>query len=201
MLQGLSNGVENDQNTANLQQPELAHKRLSNSSTTSNQSYDSTVEYAVPKHSYNQRGGSLRASDVSEASDLTSYGQQKITNPLFGVNAATHYAPGSIAASQHEAINEQTKHYERTSLPNGIRKAPEGQDNDAIKNEDALDGRKEVIVSPNQIAITEGGTATYTTDNNGKINVHVTVMINAGNYMHPYELKLTVTSTSNNIHT
>ncbi|XP_026738528.1 protein phosphatase 1 regulatory subunit 16A isoform X1 [Trichoplusia ni] len=179
-LQGLSNGVENDQNTANLQPHESSHKRLSNSSTTSNQSYDSTVEYAVPKHSYSQRGGSLRASDLSDSSELATYGQQKTTNPLFGVNAATHYAPGAITASQHEAINETSKHYERTSLPNGVRKAPEGQDNDVIKNEDALDGRKEVIVSPNQIAITEGGTATYTTDNNGKINVHVTVMINAG---------------------
>lgn len=197
MLQGLSNGVENDQNTANLQPPELSHKRLSNSSTTSNQSYDSTVEYAVPKHSYSQRAGSLRPSDVSELTDLTPYGQQKTSNPLFGVNAASHYAPGSVPAPQHEAVNDQNKHYERTSLPNGVRKAPEGQDNDLIKSEDALDGRKELIVSPNQIAITEGGTATYTTDNNGKINVHVTVMINAGNYMHPYELKLTVTSTSN----
>lgn len=200
MLQGLSNGVENDQNTANLQPQELSqHKRLSNSSTTSNQSYDSTVEYAVPKHSYSTRGGSLRTSDVSDLSDLAPYGQQKTSNPLFGVNAASHYAPGSVPPPQHEAVNEQ-KHYERTSLPNGVRKAPEGQDNDLTKNEDAIDGRKEVIVSPNQIAIAEGGTATYTTDNNGKINVHVTVMINAGNYMHPYELKLTVTSTSN-IHT
>ncbi|XP_026738530.1 protein phosphatase 1 regulatory subunit 16A isoform X3 [Trichoplusia ni] len=168
-LQGLSNGVENDQNTANLQPHESSHKRLSNSSTTSNQSYDSTVEYAVPKHSYSQRGGSLRASDLSDSSELATYGQQKTTNPLFGVNAATHYAPGAITASQHEAINETSKHYERTSLPNGVRKAPEGQDNDVIKNEDALDGRKEVIVSPNQIAITEGGTATYTTDNNGTL--------------------------------
>lgn len=192
--------MENDQNTANLQAPELSHKRLSNSSSTSNQSYDSTVEYAVPKHTYSQRGGSLRTSDVSDLSDLTPYAQPKTSNPLFGVNAASHYAPGAAPAPQHEAVNEQNKHYERTSLPNGVRKAPEGQDNDLIKNEDALDGRKEVIVSPNQIAIAEGGTATYTTDNNGKINVHVTVMINAGNYMHPYELKLTVTSTSN-IHT
>ncbi|KAJ8716007.1 hypothetical protein PYW08_013292 [Mythimna loreyi] len=181
-LQGLSNGVENDQNTANVQAPDLSHKRLSNSSTTSNQSYDSTVEYAVPKHSYSQRGGSLRTSDVSDLSDLTPYGQHKASNPLFGVNAASHYAPGSVPAPHHEteAVNEQSKHYERTSLPNGVRKAPEGQDNDLIKSEDALDGRKEVIVSPNQIAIAEGGTATYTTDNNGKINVHVTVMINAG---------------------
>ncbi|XP_063893112.1 protein phosphatase 1 regulatory subunit 16A isoform X4 [Helicoverpa armigera] len=163
-LQGLSNGVENDQNTANLQPGELSHKRLSNSSTTSNQSYDSTVEYAVPKHSYSQR-----ASDVSDHSDLLPYGPQKTSNPLFGVNAASHYAPGALPASHHEAVNEQNKHYERTSLPNGVRKAPEGQDNDVIKNEDALDGRKEVIVNPNQIAITEGGTATYTTDNNGTL--------------------------------
>ncbi|XP_047026456.1 protein phosphatase 1 regulatory subunit 16A isoform X4 [Helicoverpa zea] len=163
-LQGLSNGVENDQNTANLQPGELSHKRLSNSSTTSNQSYDSTVEYAVPKHSYSQR-----ASDVSDHSDLLPYGPQKTSNPLFGVNAASHYAPGALPSSHLEAVNEQNKHYERTSLPNGVRKAPEGQDNDVIKNEDALDGRKEVIVNPNQIAITEGGTATYTTDNNGTL--------------------------------
>lgn len=194
VLQGLSNGVENDQNTANLP-PELSHKRLSNTSTTSNQSYDSNVEYAVPKHSFNQRGGSsMRTSDLSDNSDIAPFGQQKITNPLFGVNAASHYAPGAVTASKHEAVNDQTNHYERTNIPNGVRKAPEGQDNDVIKNEDALDGRNEVIVNPNQIAITEGGTATYTTDNNGKINVHVTVMINAGNYMHPYELKLTVTA-------
>ncbi|XP_028156009.1 protein phosphatase 1 regulatory subunit 16A [Ostrinia furnacalis] len=166
---GLSNGMENDQNTANQMQPnDLTHKRLSTSSTTSNQSYDSNVEYAVPKHSYNQRA---RNSDV-DGNDLPY--PPKISNPLFGVNAASHYAPGSHAAPEHE-----TKHYEK-SLPNGVRKAPEGQDNDAFKSEDSLDGRKEVIVSPNQIAITEGGTATYTTDNNGKINVHVTVMINAG---------------------
>lgn len=167
-MQGLSNGVDNDQNTAKLQPPELSHKRLSNSSTTSNQSYDSAVEYAVPKHSYNQKsGGSLRTSDLSDNSDINPYGQPKISNPLFGVNAASNYAPGSI--SQQEAINDQTKHYERTNLPNGVRKAPEGQDNEIIKSEDALDGRKEVIVNPNQIAITEGGTTTYTTDNNGTL--------------------------------
>lgn len=140
------------------------------------------MDYAVPKHSYNQKNS--RASDVSENNDKTQYGQPKITNPLFGVNAASHYAPGSLQVQ--EAHNEQNK-YERPSLPNGVRKAPEGQDNDAFKTEDAIDGRKEVIVNPNQIALTEAGTATYTTDNNGKINVHVTVMINAGNYMHPYE--------------
>lgn len=134
----------------------------------------------MPKHSYNQRS---RSSDASE-NDKNAYNPPKITNPLFGVNAASHYAPGS---QQIEAVNEQHK-YERP-LPNGIRKAPEGQDNDAFKTEDALDGREDVIVNPNQINITETGTgtATYTTDNNGKINVHVTVMINAGNYMHPYE--------------
>ncbi|KAF9786585.1 hypothetical protein SFRURICE_016308 [Spodoptera frugiperda] len=179
--EGLSNGVENDQNTANLQPLELSHKRLSNSSTTSNQSYDSAGEYAVPKHSYSQRGGSQRASDGSDLSDLAPARHHKNSNPLFGVNAASHYAPGAPPApAHHEAVNEQSKHYERTSLPNGVRKAPEGQDNEIIKNEDAIDGRKELVVNPNQIAITEGGTATYTTDNNGKINVHVTVMINAG---------------------
>ncbi|KAI5637121.1 protein phosphatase 1 regulatory inhibitor subunit 16B [Phthorimaea operculella] len=149
---GLSNGVENDQNTANLPQPDLTHKRLSTSSDLSNQSYESSnVDYAVPKYQ--------RAHD-----DNPPYKQA--TNPLFGVNAASHYSP-----------DEQK--YER-NLPNGIRKAPEGQDNDSFKTEDAIDGRKEVIVTPNQIALADGGTATYTTDNNGKINVHVTVMINAG---------------------
>uniref|UniRef100_A0A2A4IYS4 Uncharacterized protein n=1 Tax=Heliothis virescens TaxID=7102 RepID=A0A2A4IYS4_HELVI len=182
---GLSNGVENDQNTANLQPGELSHKRLSNSSTTSNQSYDSTVEYAVPKHSYSQR-----ASDVSDHSDLLPYGPQKTSNPLFGVNAASHYAPGALPASQHEAVNEQTKHYERTSLPNGVRKAPEGQDNDLIKNEDALDGRKEVIVNPNQIAITEGGTATYTTDNNDLKKQRAQIRTNGS----PVESSLTSTN-------
>nr|XP_049706660.1 protein phosphatase 1 regulatory subunit 16A isoform X5 [Helicoverpa armigera] len=184
-LQGLSNGVENDQNTANLQPGELSHKRLSNSSTTSNQSYDSTVEYAVPKHSYSQR-----ASDVSDHSDLLPYGPQKTSNPLFGVNAASHYAPGALPASHHEAVNEQNKHYERTSLPNGVRKAPEGQDNDLIKNEDALDGRKEVIVNPNQIAITEGGTATYTTDNNDLKKQRAQIRTNGS----PVESSLTSTN-------
>ncbi|CAH0398832.1 unnamed protein product [Chilo suppressalis] len=175
-LQGLSNGMENDQNSANQLQPsELTHKRLSTSSTTSNQSYDSTVEYSVPKHTYNQRGSTQRNSDVSDTNESITYSQPKITNPLFGVNAASHYAPGSIQA--HEQVSQ--KHYEK-SLPNGVRKAPEGQDNDAFKSEDSLDGRKELVVNPNQIAIAEAGTATYTTDNNGKINVHVTVMINAG---------------------
>ncbi|KAG6444746.1 protein phosphatase 1 regulatory subunit 16A isoform X2 [Manduca sexta] len=177
-LQGLANGVENDQNTANLQTPDLTHKRLSTSSTTSGQSYDSNVDYAVPKHSYNQRA-THRASDVSDTSDNIPYHQPKITNPLFGVNAALHYAPGTVPTAQHEAVND-TKLYDRQNLPNGVRKAPEGQDNDAYKTEDAIDGRKELVVNPNQIAISEGGTATYTTDNNGKINVHVTVMINAG---------------------
>lgn len=170
--------MENDQNTANQIQPnEMTHKRLSTSSTTSNQSYDSNVDYAVPKHTYNQR---TQRNDVGDGNE--GHFQPKISNPLFGVNAASHYAPGSLAAQ--EAVNE-TKLFEK-SLPNGVRKAPEGQDNNAFKSEDSIDGRKELVVSPNQIAITEGGTATYTTDNNGKINVHVTVMINAGNYMHPY---------------
>ncbi|KAL0871789.1 hypothetical protein ABMA27_004281 [Loxostege sticticalis] len=160
-LQGLSNGMENDQNTANQMQPnEMTHKRLSTSSTTSNQSYDSNVDYAVPKHSYNQRA---QRNGDADGNDI-SYNPPKISNPLFGVNAASHYAPGSHV---QEAVNE-TKHYEK-SLPNGVRKAPEGQDNDAFKSEDSLDGRKEVVVSPNQIAITEGGTATYTTDNNGTL--------------------------------
>lgn len=170
-LQGLSNGVENDQNTANQLHPgELPPKRLSTSSTTSNQSYDSTAEYAVPKPAYTNNHRNSEDSD---------YYNPKITNPLFGVNAASHYAPG--------AIKEEAKHYER-AIPNGVRKAPEGQDNEPHKVEDAVDGRKDSTVSANQIALTEGGTATYTTDNNGKINVHVTVMINAGNYMHPYRL-------------
>ncbi|KAL4712011.1 hypothetical protein ACJJTC_003678 [Scirpophaga incertulas] len=175
-LQGLSNGVENDQNATNQQPSEITPKRLSTSSTTSNQSYDSNVEYTVPKHTYSQRAPAQRNGDVIEATENITYNQPKISNPLFGVNAATHYAPGALQAM--ETVNEQ-KHYEK-SLPNGVRKAPEGQDNEAFRSEDSLDGRKELVVSPNQIAITEGGTATYTTDNNGKINVHVTVMINAG---------------------
>lgn len=167
--------MENDQNTANIS-ADLSHTRLSISSTVSNQSYESgNVDYAVPKHSYNQKG----RLDTIDSNDNLTYGQPKISNPLFGVNAASHYSPGPM----HET--NDGKMFER--LPNGIRKAPEGQDNEAFKNEDAIDGRKEVIMSQNPIAIAEGGTATYTTDNNGKINVHVTVMINAGNYMHPYE--------------
>ncbi|XP_026316764.1 protein phosphatase 1 regulatory subunit 16A isoform X2 [Hyposmocoma kahamanoa] len=161
-FQGLTNGVENDQNTANLPPGDLSHKRLSTSSTTSNQSYESSnVDYAVPKHAYNQRA---RTGDANE-NDKNAYIPPKITNPLFGVNAASHYTPGS----QQEAINEQHK-YDRP-LPNGIRKAPEGQDNDAFKPEDALDGRDDVIVNSNQINLTETGTgtATYTTDNNGTL--------------------------------
>ncbi|XP_031768596.2 protein phosphatase 1 regulatory subunit 16A isoform X4 [Galleria mellonella] len=153
-LQGLTNGVENDQNTVNQLQPDdLPHKRLSAGSTTSNQSYDSNVDYAVPKHSYNKTND-----------NNVSYNQPRISNPLFGVNAASNYAPGSVPISQHDPMNDQ-KHYER-NLPNGVRKAPEGQDNDSLKVEDVLDCRKEVIVNPKQIAITDGGTATYTTDNN-----------------------------------
>nr|XP_026499047.1 protein phosphatase 1 regulatory subunit 16A isoform X2 [Vanessa tameamea] len=169
--QGLSNGMENDQNTANIS-ADLSHTRLSISSTTSNQSYESgNVDYAVPKHSYNQKGA--HRLDTIDSNENITFNQPKISNPLFGVNAASHYSPSPI----HETGNDG-KHFER--LPNGIRKAPEGQDNEAFKTEDAIDGRKEVIMSPNPIAIAEGGTATYTTDNNGKINVHVTVMINAG---------------------
>lgn len=179
-FQGLSNGVENDQNTANIPPGDISHKRLSTGSTMSNQSFDSgNVEYALPKHQYVQHRSE------SEINDKT-YTQPKISNPLFGVNAASHYAPQPVLKE------EDLKHYDIPSLPNGVRKAPEGQDNDVLKNEDAIDGRKDLVVSPNQIALTEGGSATYTTDNNGKINVHVTVMINAGNYMHPYEhLQLT----------
>ncbi|XP_072947191.1 protein phosphatase 1 regulatory subunit 16A isoform X2 [Epargyreus clarus] len=159
--QGLTNGVENDQNTANLP-GELAHNRLSISSTTSNQSYDSgNVDYAVPKHAFNQRT-SHRTNESTDSDKNLTYNQPKITNPLFGVNAASHYAPGAIHA-------ENEKLYERTNLPNGVRKAPEGQDNETLKTEDAIDGRKDVIVSPNQIALTEAGTATYSTDNNGTL--------------------------------
>ncbi|XP_023946373.1 protein phosphatase 1 regulatory subunit 16A isoform X2 [Bicyclus anynana] len=160
--QGLTNGVENDasknQNTSNIS-ADLSHPRLSISSTTSNQSYDSgNVDYAVPKHSYNQKN-SLR-SDVIDSNDNLTFNQPKISNPLFGVNAASHYSPGPL----HE---NETK-FERT-LPNGVRKAPEGQDNEGYKTEDAIDGRKELVVNPNPIAIAEGGTATYTTDNNGTL--------------------------------
>lgn len=166
-LQGLTNGVENDQNTANIP-ADLSNTRLSISSTTSNQSYDSgNVDYAVPKHSYPKH-----RSDTDSNDNIT-YNQPKITNPLFGVNAATNYSPGPL-------------HDDKEKLPNGVRKAPEGQDNEAFKTEDVLDGRKEMLVA-DQISIADGGTATYSTDNNGKINVHVTVMINAGNYMHPYD--------------
>ncbi|XP_013190725.1 protein phosphatase 1 regulatory subunit 16A isoform X2 [Amyelois transitella] len=161
-LQGLSNGVENDQNTANLQPQDLTHKRLSTSSTNSNQSYDSNVDYAVPKHTYNQRTN--KAADGSEATENNVAYQPKATNPLFGVNAASHYAPGSLS---HDTVNDQIKLYER-NLPNGVRKAPEGQDNEAFKVEDVIDGRKEVIVSPGQIALTEGSTA-YTTNDNGTL--------------------------------
>lgn len=159
-FQGLSNGVENDQNTANLTHGDAPHKRHSSSSTNSNQSVDSqTIEYSQPKHLYNHHNG-------------TETYAIKPTNPLFGVNAASNYSPTSIASLHDDA----EKPYERiNSLPNGIRKAPEGQDNAAIISEDLLDGRKDSVIS-------EAGTATYTTDNNGKINVHVTVMINAGKY-------------------
>ncbi|VVD03236.1 unnamed protein product [Leptidea sinapis] len=164
--QGLANGVENDQN-ASLS-ADISNTRLSISSTTSNQSFDSeNVDYAVPKNSYQRQPH--RTTDI-DANDT--FQQPKISNPLFGVNAASHYSPAPIQTIQED------NHYER-NLPNGIRKAPEGQDNEAFKNEDTLDGRKELVIAPSQI-IADGSTATYTTDNNGKINVHVTVMINAG---------------------
>ncbi|XP_063363115.1 protein phosphatase 1 regulatory subunit 16A isoform X2 [Cydia amplana] len=148
-MQGLSNGVENDQNTANIPPGDLTHKRLSTGSTMSNQSADSgNVDYA-PKHQY-----------LPHREEEKTFTQPKITNPLFGVNAASHYAPQPV-------LEEEPKHYERP-LPNGIRKAPEGQDNDTLKNEDAIDGRKDLVVSPNQIALTEGA-ATYTTDTNGTL--------------------------------
>lgn len=157
-FQGLSNGVENDQNSLNL----LHEPRLS-ASTASTHSHES--DYAVPNNKHN---------------NYPDEHYYKNNNPLFGVNAASHYAPAPI----NDAT--ETKHYEK-QIPNGVRKAPEGQDNEAYAIEE-VDGRKELVVSPNQIALTDGGTATYTTDNNGKINVHVTVMINAGNYVHPYRM-------------
>lgn len=192
VFQGLSNGVENDQNTANQLQPsDLTHNRLSISSTASNQSYDSgNVDYAAPiaKHGFNQRVPFKQNEDPTERSNQT-----KISNPLFGVNAASHYAPSPVAPDR--ASEKPDRPNSNASLPNGVRKAPEGQDNEAFKGEDSIDGRKELVVSPGQIALTDGGTATYTTDNNGKINVHVTVMINAGNYLYaslricPFEFK------------
>ncbi|XP_048487563.1 protein phosphatase 1 regulatory subunit 16A isoform X2 [Plutella xylostella] len=136
-LQGLSNGVENDQNSLNL----LHEPRLS-ASTASTHSHDS--DYAVPKH--------------NNYPDEHYY---KNNNPLFGVNAASHYAPAPISDAT------ETKHYEK-QIPNGVRKAPEGQDNEAYAIEE-VDGRKELVVSPNQMALTDGGTATYTTDNNGTL--------------------------------
>lgn len=148
--QGLSNGVENDQNAANVNNGDLPHKRLSTSSTTSNQSYDSqNVEYAVPKPQYNSH---LEEESLNYA--------QKPTNPLFGVNAASNYSPAPVK------IDDDMKTYERV-LPNGIRKDPEGQINDAFKSEETVDGH--VVMNPGQIAIADGGTATYTTDNNGTL--------------------------------
>ncbi|XP_061378220.1 protein phosphatase 1 regulatory subunit 16A isoform X2 [Danaus plexippus] len=147
--QGLTNGVENDQNTANIP-ADLSNTRLSISSTTSNQSYDSgNVDYAVPKHSYPKHRSE------TDSNDNITYNQPKITNPLFGVNAATNYSPGPL-------------HDDKEKLPNGVRKAPEGQDNEAFKTEDVLDGRKEMLVA-DQISIADGGTATYSTDNNGTL--------------------------------
>lgn len=176
LFQGLTNGIENDQNSTNIS-ADLSHTRLSISSTASNQSYESgNVEYTVPKHPYNQKGAH-RIGDTIDSNENITYNQPKVTNPLFGVNAASHYSPGSLNETTNDA-----KHFDR--LPNGVRKAPEGQDNEAFKTEDAIDGMKEIVMNQNPIAIAESGT-TYTTDNNGKINVHVTVMINAGNYMHP----------------
>ncbi|XP_050675172.1 protein phosphatase 1 regulatory subunit 16A isoform X2 [Leptidea sinapis] len=153
--QGLANGVENDQN-ASLS-ADISNTRLSISSTTSNQSFDSeNVDYAVPKNSYQRQPH--RTTDI-DANDT--FQQPKISNPLFGVNAASHYSPAPIQTIQED------NHYER-NLPNGIRKAPEGQDNEAFKNEDTLDGRKELVIAPSQI-IADGSTATYTTDNNGTL--------------------------------
>lgn len=165
------NGVDNGSGAANLNNGDLPHKRLSTSSTNSNHSYDSqSVEYAIPKTPYNHH--------IEEDKHIYA---QKPTNPLFGVNAAANYSPAPVKI-------EEERPYDRISLPNGIRKDPEGQINDAFRGEETVDGRQEVVMKENQIAISDGGTATYTTDNNGKINVHVTVMINAGNYMHPYDL-------------
>ncbi|XP_041986897.1 protein phosphatase 1 regulatory subunit 16A isoform X2 [Aricia agestis] len=143
--QGLANGIENDQNTTNI--PDLSHTRLSITSTTSNQSYDSNVDYAVPKHTFTRNHHDEYQKDFQKEFQKDF---QKVTNPLFGVNAASQYNP--------TALDEKF-------VPNGIRKAPEGQDNEAFK-EDTVDGRKEVT---NQIAIADGGTATYTTDNNGTL--------------------------------
>lgn len=67
-----------------------------------------------------------------------------------------------------------------TSPINGVRRAPEGQDNESFVHEDETD--KGAIVSASQMGLTtETNSAThYTSDKNGKINVHVTVMINTG---------------------
>ncbi|GBP40084.1 hypothetical protein EVAR_33658_1 [Eumeta japonica] len=161
---GFTNGIENDQNSANPDHGDTPRKRLSTSSTTSNQSYDSQgPEYDTPRPSYQS---SQRASDGSE---ILPENLPKLTNPLYGVNAASHYSPAPI-----QQLQDAPEH--KPSIPNGVRKAPEGQDNEAFKPDDTVDGRKDVIVGP-RLA---DGSATYTTDNNGKINVHVTVMINAG---------------------
>lgn len=76
-----------------------------------------------------------------------------------------------------------------TSPINGIRRAPEGQDNESFIHEDETD--KGAIVSASQMGLTtEANSAThYTSDKNGKINVHVTVMINTGKYFSSNFLK------------
>ncbi|CAK1544977.1 unnamed protein product [Leptosia nina] len=152
--QGLTNGDSEQKTNVSA---DLTNTRLSISSTTSNQSYESeNVDYAIPKQPYQ------RSHRQAELESNENYTQPKITNPLFGVNAASHYSPAPI-----QTIQENEKMYERT-LPNGVRKAPEGQDNEGFKSEDALDGRKELVI-PSQIAIADGSTATYTTDNNGTL--------------------------------
>lgn len=131
---------------------------------------------------------------------------------MYGINAAAQYLPSgnnsntSSIPSVHGGYKQNNKSLansqfatstptfnnnringleDNTLMPiNGVRKAPEGQDNESFIHEDMVDS-KELIVNTSHVGLpTDSSSAThYTTDNNGKINVHVTVMINAGTYV------------------
>lgn len=195
VFQGLPNGTENNQNVANIPNgPVSPQKRPSNgSASTGDLGGPQPPDSSPPKQiAISQNGEKLsHNSNEVDSKTLLNHSSQtpKVSNPLFGVNAAQQYLPNSNTNHISQAYNNgysngnkktaEIQFESRQKELNGVRKAPEGQDNESYIHEDEVDNSKELTVgNPGHMDIPAEASAThYTTDNNGKINVHVTVMI------------------------
>ncbi|XP_077285869.1 myosin phosphatase targeting subunit 75D isoform X2 [Arctopsyche grandis] len=206
---GLPNGVENQISNGQTSPQKRSSNSPSNPNDPGEPIGPTPTKQPVLSHNaLNGDSQSQISTDRESQSSSAAFGTLAyMNNPLYGVNAAAQYLPSgastttstpnsngnSVSPSGDSTLhkNNSSPTYPKSypengsgavSPVNGVRRAPEGQDNESFIHEDDTDSSKGALVSASQLGLpTETSSAThYTSDKNGKINVHVTVMINTG---------------------